>query len=637
MSALSISVPYPVFSGQDGLPLDNGYVWIGTANLYPITNQIAVYFDEALTIQATQPLRTINGFISNAGTPAQVYVNAVNFSILVQDSKGSMIYNFPDGTGLSPDACGVDYDPPFTGAVPTTVCVKLAETISAQDFGATSGADTAAINDAIAYGISSGKRVQFPFSATIRVPEDAPTLQAAVNAIQPTDLGVVITINIEAGHKLTSGLIVENGDFTQFNITSTDATVLLSPSWVAGTALLTGTNARMPNWNIFVDCESKNVNTAVDTGARTVLENSTLLLGDGAGCTNGGASNNGLFVYRNSKVTGSQCVFSNFPNNNIWITHVSEAYLERITATGGGLNGAFVSRGSLLYATGGDFSEATEYGVLAFRSRVVAIPFGTTAPTKFNDCGIAGASIEANSIFTATIRSGIRPQFYDSLTHGLVVSGASLADINGSDFKNIASDAIRVDNARVNAKSCIFDAITRDVIFATGTANVSANAITATNAAGRRAVYANQGSIVECDGSNLTGAGEDAVLSETGATVTVNGSTINDATSNALHATGGNIVGLSVTATGAGSRGALADRGGFINVEGGNLSGATVGGARAIEGSRIVAVDANLQSTGSPATSDCQIVSGSIISFNGGTGGVNTTANTLTAAGIIFQ
>ena len=61
MSALSINVPYPVFSGKDGLPLDNGYIWIGMENLYPITNPIAVYFDEALTIQATQPLRRPSG------------------------------------------------------------------------------------------------------------------------------------------------------------------------------------------------------------------------------------------------------------------------------------------------------------------------------------------------------------------------------------------------------------------------------------------------------------------------------------------------------------------------------------------------------------------------------------------------
>ena len=136
MSALSIEVPFPVFQDRDGQPLENGYVWLGVANLNPQVNPVIAYFDVALTIPAAQPLRTINGYISNAGTPAQVYVDAVNFSILVQDSKGSMVYNFSDGTGISPDACGVTYTPPFTGGVAYPVCEKLEQTVSVKDFGA---------------------------------------------------------------------------------------------------------------------------------------------------------------------------------------------------------------------------------------------------------------------------------------------------------------------------------------------------------------------------------------------------------------------------------------------------------------------------------------------------------------------
>ena len=156
MSALSIQVPFPVFQDRDGQPLDNGYVWIGTANLYPITNPVVAYFDEALTIIAAQPLRTINGYISNAGTPAQVFIDGVNFSILVQDSKGSMVYNFADGTGISPnlDACEVSYDPPFVGGVTYPVCEKLAQTVSVKDFGAVGDGvvnDTAAIQAGIDY------------------------------------------------------------------------------------------------------------------------------------------------------------------------------------------------------------------------------------------------------------------------------------------------------------------------------------------------------------------------------------------------------------------------------------------------------------------------------------------------------
>jgi len=473
---------------------------------------------------------------------------------------------------------------------------------------------------------------------TYRIPTDFASLQAAVDALSPTVNNDQITLNIETGHKLTSGLVVENGDFTQFTVTSTDATVYLAAGWVAGTPVLTGTNARMPNWNVFIDCEGKNVNTiGSDSGAINVLENSTLLFGNGAGCTNGAAGNNGLFVYKNSKVTGDKCIFSNFPNINVWVTHTSDAYLQRLVATGAGLNGAFASRGSCLYATGGDFSGATEYGVLAYRSRVVAIPFGVSAVPKFNNCGLAGAYIGTNSIFTSTLRSGVRPQFYNNTTHGIIVEGASLADIGGADFQSIIFDAIRVTASQVKADTCIFSAIGRDVIFAVDAATVSANTITATNAAGRRVIYAARGAVVAADSSNLTGAGEDAVLAESGATVTVSSATINSAVGNAMHAIGGNIIALSVTATNATLRGAFAERGGFINVESGDLSGATIGGARATDGSKIVAVNANLQSGGAPAVNDCQIVSGSIVAFTSGTGGVNTTINTLTGAGIIFQ
>jgi hypothetical protein len=172
MSALSIQVPFPVFQDRDGQPLDNGYVWIGSPNLPPQTNPVTVYFDDALTVPAAQPLRTINGYISNSGTPAQIYVDGVNFSILVQDSKGSMVYNFPEGTGISPDACGVTYDPPFTGAVAYPVCEKLEQTVSVKDFGAVGDGvadDAIAINLAVEYVNSIGGGGVYIPSGTYRI------------------------------------------------------------------------------------------------------------------------------------------------------------------------------------------------------------------------------------------------------------------------------------------------------------------------------------------------------------------------------------------------------------------------------------------------------------------------------------
>jgi hypothetical protein len=98
MSALSIHPTYPIFTDIDGQPLEDGYVWIGTANLDPQTNPITVYFDQALTIVAAQPLRTIGGYIVNSGTPAKIYVDAAAYSIRVMNKNGSVVYSSPTAT-----------------------------------------------------------------------------------------------------------------------------------------------------------------------------------------------------------------------------------------------------------------------------------------------------------------------------------------------------------------------------------------------------------------------------------------------------------------------------------------------------------------------------------------------------------
>ncbi|CAB4137403.1 Bacteriophage P22 tailspike, N-terminal [uncultured Caudovirales phage] len=91
MSTIEVQPPYPAFAGTDGQPLENGYIWIGTVNLSPQVNPIAVYWDAAQTISAPLPIRTLNGYPSHNGTPARFYV-ASDYSIQVLDSKGSVVY-----------------------------------------------------------------------------------------------------------------------------------------------------------------------------------------------------------------------------------------------------------------------------------------------------------------------------------------------------------------------------------------------------------------------------------------------------------------------------------------------------------------------------------------------------------------
>jgi len=92
MSAISIQPPFPIFTDIDGQPLEDGFVWIGQANLDPQVNPINVFWDAALTIPAGQPIRTLAGYPANSGTPARLYVNS-DYSIRVMNKNGSAVYS----------------------------------------------------------------------------------------------------------------------------------------------------------------------------------------------------------------------------------------------------------------------------------------------------------------------------------------------------------------------------------------------------------------------------------------------------------------------------------------------------------------------------------------------------------------
>lgn len=190
MAALSVQVPYPVFYDRDGQPLDNGNIYIGVANLDAVTNPLQVYYDEALTITASQPLITSNGYVYRNGTPAQLYVNATNFSILVNDSKNLLVYNFPDGTGLGVgassiaftgfngqvgtiadlgDADGSDwigYTPTGTGATARTAQAKMRDIISIKDFGVVGDGSDETVKIQAAFAAAAGRALYIPATAS---------------------------------------------------------------------------------------------------------------------------------------------------------------------------------------------------------------------------------------------------------------------------------------------------------------------------------------------------------------------------------------------------------------------------------------------------------------------------------------
>jgi hypothetical protein len=94
MPAININPSFPIFTESNGQPLENGYIFVGVANLEPQSNPINIYWDKGLTQPAAQPVRTSGGYPINNGSPARLYANS-DFSIRVMDRKGTQVYYAP--------------------------------------------------------------------------------------------------------------------------------------------------------------------------------------------------------------------------------------------------------------------------------------------------------------------------------------------------------------------------------------------------------------------------------------------------------------------------------------------------------------------------------------------------------------
>ena len=210
MSALSIQPTYPIFTETDGLPLENGYIWIGAVNLNPITNPIVAYWDSALTIPAVQPIRTSGGYPVYQGTPARIYVNS-DYSIQVQNKNGSVVYSAPAATERISSEL-ISFTQAGAGAVQRTAQAKMREVVSVKDFGAVGNGianDTASIQAAIDYAA--------PLGISVFIPAGVYSITALTFPVQQGGIELY-------GEAMNSGSNMQNAVYRGSVLVSTQAT-----------------------------------------------------------------------------------------------------------------------------------------------------------------------------------------------------------------------------------------------------------------------------------------------------------------------------------------------------------------------------------------------------------------------------
>lgn len=179
-----IQSPFPQFFDTAGDPLDSGYIYVGVANQNPEIMPLQVFWDDALTIPAVQPVRTSNGYIVNNGTPARLYTSAEDFSLTVKNKQSSIVFSVLDATSLSnlqiqlassSGSSMIGFIHTGVNAVSRTVQSKLRDFVDVRDYGASTTATPAqnatAINNAIQANLKGRIRIceEYSIGSTINL------------------------------------------------------------------------------------------------------------------------------------------------------------------------------------------------------------------------------------------------------------------------------------------------------------------------------------------------------------------------------------------------------------------------------------------------------------------------------------
>ena len=138
--ATEVRAPYNVFFGEDGYPLEGGYIFIGVSGLNPLSNPQTAYWDSALTTPAAN-IRTSGGFPSNNGVIGRLYVPA-DYSILVQDKHGKTVYSQLEVTFEYSDLLVTEIRGAYTRAARAPATFDLDEILNSGFYAWTNGLTT---------------------------------------------------------------------------------------------------------------------------------------------------------------------------------------------------------------------------------------------------------------------------------------------------------------------------------------------------------------------------------------------------------------------------------------------------------------------------------------------------------------
>lgn len=438
------------------------------------------------------------------------------------------------------------------------------------------------------------------------IPTDYPGLQEAIDDLYTQTLGKkeYIIINIEAGHRLSSGLKVEHGDFSRFYIQSEDPVVEVAEDFIGvfgpdgkktitdGTVIL-AYHARGPVLGCIID-------------GRHIARTLYFALGGSNGWSDRLKSSTEEAPNK-IKISGGK----NFRHSTFEAQEGSVIVCENVIATGCLLNSIYCERNSTIHAEFSDASGSLKAGVMATRVSRVNADSMNVSDCLFGVWASRGAVISAADSKADNCRA-----------YGYYADMAGIINAHNSSALNTGTGKVKKSGAMFNLGAAYhayrgskINACNSDAsgsiygISAITNSDVSAYGITA-NACRSIAAIARYSSRISLDKCKILNSFENALIASEGSIISATRCDVNG---------GATLI--------------TADSGACVTVSHGNIENG-ISGLYAKNGGRIIANEAVISGN---EKFDIEINTGAFITINKAVySKVNNTLNSISADGIIF-
>lgn len=455
-------------------------------------------------------------------------------------------------------------------------------TYSMIDGGWINPADYSSLIDAIAAAKANNMIVCLFEDTTIQVPTNAATLQDVFDYVATSATQVQVTVNLATGYQIASSLTLSNGDWSNFNITSTDATVYLTSGFVYTDNIFNFDRAIAPKISILIDAQGK--------GRHGINANncSSIYVASGKGVKYAGY----IGCYVNAGSTG---YIDSADFSYAGVLSTDPTYIA-------GATGVSARRGSLLDARAVTVNNSKHYGMSSDQSSKI-----NAQSAVANDCLSYGIRADEASEICAQYASANNCQI------GFYALGGSTISADSTSATGCTSRGYYAANSStINAYSGDASNAGENGFFALDNSKINATSATA-NTCGTNGFYAQRSSTIEAHSSTATGN-----------------------TSAGFSAQQGSIINAeSATATDNGTYGFFTSRASIINANGATATGNATSNVYAERASTINFVSGIGAST--TTLDNIYVSNGGIVAAGSATGTLRIAANTLTASGIIFQ